>query len=444
MALLDIFRTSREKEMTPVRLSEFIQKNETISATRYKPLWDAYNDQYDIYNKKPNPDNPNAPNYRIGIPYARSMTDSFEGFCAGIPVEIDAEDEAVRDYVYYLDSYNSLSSQTAELSTLVSIFGRAYEMYYANEDAELCVAVLSPMESFIIYDEGITPKPLFFVRYYVDSDNVKRGSISDGECVRHFVYNPVLEWCDEPTPHYFDGVPATEFCQSSSRRGLFEGVLAAINAVNDTISNKANDISFFSNTPLFINGVKVDPDQLNDMINKRILNIYGRAASDVDVKFLSKPSNDKMQENFLDRMDELIYSKAMVADITDENFGTTSGIALKYKLMNMSNLAKTKERMFTAGFARRYKLLFSHPVSAMPADAWVGITYRFTLNYPVDIAGEADAVSALSGIVSRRKLLQLLSFVSDEDAELEQIAREADPAAYGVDFSTDRTGGDTK
>lgn len=442
MALLDIFRVSESKEMTATLLNEFILKNEKLSDTRYKPLWDAYNGHYEIFNRQVDPENPNAPTHKIAIPYARAMVDTFEGFYLGIPVEFDTEDEKTRNFVYYLDSYNSLSSQTADLSTLVSVFGRAYEMYYTNEDAELCVAVLSPMEAFIIYDESITPKPLYFVRYYVDSDNVKRGSISDGQNVRHFVFKPTLEWTDEPVPHNFAGVPATEFCQSTSRHGLFEGSMSEINAVNETISNKADDINFFSNVPLMVKGAKVDPDQLADMIHKRILNLYGKGAEDTDAKFLSKPTNDAMQENFLDRLNKEIYAKSMIADITDVNFGTSSGIALKYKLLSMSNLAKTKERMFTAGFARRYKLLFSHPVSGMDPDAWVGITYRFTLNYPVDIAGEAEAVNQLTGIVSHRKLLQLLSFVSDEDAELEQIEREADPAAYGVDFATNRTGGD--
>lgn len=34
----------------------------------------------------------------------------------------------------------------------------------------------------------------------------------------------------------------------------------------------------------------------------------------------------------------------MVANISDESFGTASGIALRYRLQAMDNLAKTKER----------------------------------------------------------------------------------------------------
>lgn len=55
----------------------------------------------------------------------------------------------------------------------------------------------------------------------------------------------------------------------------------------------------------------------------------------------------------------------MVANISDESFGSASGIALKYKLQAMSDLAMTKQRKFTSGMNRRYKLIFSNPVSGM-------------------------------------------------------------------------------
>lgn len=47
----------------------------------------------------------------------------------------------------------------------------------------------------------------------------------------------------------------------------------------------------------------------------------------------------------------------------------------------VGNLEKTKERKFISGMNRRYKLLFSHPASKVPADAWVQLHYRFTLSW---------------------------------------------------------------
>lgn len=65
------------------------------------------------------------------------------------------------------------------------------------------------------------------------------------------------------------------------------------------------------------------------------------------VQFLQKPTADGTQENLLDRLEQLTYRTSMVSDISDETFGSaTSGTALAFKLLPMSNLA--------AGY-RKYK-----------------------------------------------------------------------------------------
>ena len=104
----------------------------------------------------------------------------------------------------------------------------------------------------------------------------------------------------------------------------------------------------------------------------RIINFDGDTERLI-VEFLQKPDGDTTQEHLIDRLEKLIFHISMVANISDENFGTSSGIAMKYKLQAMSNLEKTKERKFTSGMNRRYRLIFSNPVSGMKKDDWVKI-----------------------------------------------------------------------
>lgn len=119
----------------------------------------------------------------------------------------------------------------------------------------------------------------------------------------------------------------------------------------------------------------------------------------------------------------------MVANISDESFGISSGIALKYKLQAMSNLAKTKERKFTSGMNDRYRLLFSNPIAKtrVKEDAWVGLKYQFTLNYPANLLEEAQIAAQLSGITSRETQLKALSVVDNVSEELHRIHEEQDP-----------------
>ena len=139
---------------------------------------------------------------------------------------------------------------------------------------------------------------------------------------------------------------------------------------------------------------------------------------------MDKPNNDVAQENLLDRLEGWIFAISMVANISDENFGTSSGIALRYKLQAMSNLAKTKARKFERGMNRRYKLLFGHPASKVPKEAWIGLSYQFTPNIPANLLEEAQIAAQMDGVTSHETQLKVLSIVDNVKQELEKIEEE--------------------
>lgn len=439
--MTDIFRIADGVEMTPELLADYINRNDRITQRRYLPLWKAYNNDYKIFHQRKKASW--KPDHRLAVNFAQYITDTFEGFFLGNPVKTTASDDSVSAYVGYLDAYNDQDDSNAELSRIVSIFGRGYEMYYTDEDGIECTAYLDPMESFMIYDEAIHPHPRYFVRTYIDSNKIKRGSISDTDTVRYFKLDPDLRWTSDPDPHNFDGVPAAEFVQNRARRGIFENVMSLIDEYNKTLSEKANDVDYFADAYMKILGAKIDKETIKFMRDNRVINFSGKSAEDLIVDFLQKPNGDATQENLLDRLERLIFTISMIVNLEDDDFATSSGVALKYKLTPMSNLAKTKERKFTSGLNRRYKILFSNPVSGMDTDAWTQLEFTFTPNFPTDVASEADAVSKLSGITSRKTQLKMISAVSDVDRELEQIAEEQDATGYATDYPTDRTGGES-
>jgi len=434
-------------EMTPRLLSSLIAKHKELVTKYYKPLDDAYKGRYKIFTlpKKPawKPDN------RIALNYAKYISDTFTGFFLGIPAKLsvtDEENEAIKDYVEYLDSYNSQDMVNSELAKISSNLGTAYEMYYNDEDGEVGTLCLSPMEAFMVYDDSILGHEMFFVRYTKGADGTERGSYSDGSIVRHFENKGGIRWTDEETQHYFGGVPATEYPHNTERMSIYEDSLSAIDALNKAVSEKANDIEYFSDAYLKIVGPKIGKDDTNYIRDTRVINLYKNPGSDdtvqLDAEFLAKPDADTSQEHLIDRLHTEIFQLSMVANISDESFGTASGVALKYKLHAMYNLFRTKERKFKAGFDRRYRLIFSSPIAkthGVAAEDWIKVSATFTPNFPANVTEEADNAAKLSGIVSRETQLGLLSFVEDAGAELERL--QEDEAAlmnstnsYGADL----------
>lgn len=419
-----MFRVTEGTKMTPELLAEYIGKHKTEVTNRYQKLHDAYVNDYEIFHlpKKATykPDN------RISANFAKYITDTMNGFFIGIPIKTTNQDDKVTEYIDFLDQYNDQDDNNAELSKLCSIYGKAYEMYYNDAEGNIGITYLSPMESFMIYDDSILEQPLYFVRYYMDSENVERGSWSDGTIVQHFVQNGSYRWDGEAESHYFDGVPATEYIENDERVGIFEGALPMINAYNKAVSEKANDVDYFSDAYLKVLGQRLDNEEIHHIRDDRVINFDGDV-NGVVVEFLQKPSGDETQEHLLDRLERLIYQISMVANISDENFGTSSGIAMKYKMQAMSNLAKTKERKFRSGMQRRYRLIFSNPISTVRGigrDAWISNDYKFTLNFPANLAEETDIASKLEGIVSKETQLSVLSVVENVQDELDRIEEE--------------------
>lgn len=426
-----MFRLARDTEMTLTLLSEFLTEHDHEVKNRYEPLYDAYTSDHEILHDPAKPKY--KPDNRVVVNFPKYIVDTMNGFFIGNPIKIIAEDEAVADYVEYLDRYNDQDDNNAELAKICSIYGKGNEMYYTDEESELCITYLDPKEAFMIYDESIIERPLFFVRRYVDREGFEYGSISDETSVRNFKVTGGLRWLDEWTPHYFPGVPATEYVENGERQGIFEPVMSMVNAYNKAISEKANDVDYFADAYLKVLGTAIDKDDVQFIRDNRIVNFEGDGSDKIIAEFMEKPNSDTTQENLLERLERLIFQISMVANISDENFGTSSGIAMKYKLQSMSNLEKTKERKFTAGMNRRYQLLFGHPASKVPADAWIQLQYKFTPNIPANLQEEAQIASQLEGIVSHETQLKVISAVENVKGELDKIEEENKEAMTPVD-----------
>ena len=418
-----IHRLAAEKTLTDDKLMEFIRKHDAECAFRLQKLWDAYMTDYPIFHEKEKP--AWKPDNRIAVNFAKYIVDTMNGFFLGNPIKIsvDGEAEDIKKYVEFLDQYNDQDDNNAELSKLCSIFGNGYEMYYVDPIGNVGITYLSPMDGFMIYDDSVLQRERYFVRLYIDDDQVLHGSLSDDENVRWFTIKGKLVWDEDEKKHGFEGVPATEYVENRERIGIFEPVLTMINAYNKAISEKANDVDYFADAYLKVLGAYLDKEDVKHIRDDRIINFDGEADK-LNVDFLQKPDGDTTQEHLIDRLEKLIFHISMVANISDENFGTSSGIAMKYKLQAMHNLEKTKERKFTSGMNRRYRLIFSNPVSGMKNEDWVKLHYKFTPNIPANVLEETEIAGNLDGIVSQETQLGTLSIVDNVQAEIDKLEEE--------------------
>lgn len=423
-----VFLMGVDEVMTLDRLREAVSWHKRLVTETLKPLGDLYEVDGEIFHRPPRDDG--KPDKRISAAHCKIVVDEFVGYFCGVPIKTTAGSEAVSEYLSFLERTTDTDERTSDLVQDACIYGRAYEMLFNREDGEVGAASVSPLSSFMVYDDSILQRPRFFVRYGVGADGVERGSFSDSSFVYFFFKTEDGEylWDGEPTEHHFPGVPAVEYTLCKQRLGLYEPGVSLENAFNDALSEKGNDVASFADAYMEITGAPVEPGDIPAIKRNKIINFPGDGSGTLPrIGFLARPTADALEEHLLDRTEALFFRACQVPDLSDEHFGTASGQALKWRLLGMDNLAAAVKSKVTGALRRRYRLIFGNPISIthdVTADDWVGLSFHFTRNLPSNVSDEATTAATLEGIVSKETQLSVLSIVDDVPAELQRIEDE--------------------
>ena len=420
---IELMTFSKDGEITPEVVKKFIEKHKEEIA-RYQYLINMYKGIMDIASQKAKdtwkPDN------RLAVNFPKYIVDTFTGYFNGIPVKKSHKDSKVLEKLQSFDNLNDMEDEESELAKMACIYGRAFELLYQDEVTQTNVVYNSPENMFMVYDDSIKEEPLFAVRYGFDEDDNLKGEV--------YTLLETIEISGKVSELSFGGrtynpypeLPVVEFYFNEERMSIFESVISLVNSFNKAISEKANDVDYFSDQYLAFLGAEVDEEDLKNIRSNRVINYYGREneKGNIDVRFLEKPDSDSQTENLLDRLTKLIFQITMVANISDESFGSSSGVALAYKLQAMSNLALSFQRKFQSSLNKRYKLFCSLTTNEVGKDSWKDIEYSFTRNEPKDIKEQAETATLLMGVTSEETALSVLSVVPDVKTEIERINKE--------------------
>lgn len=422
------FLFPKDEKLTNDELSGFIKWNSDHMQPKYRENMDLYLSDHKILHDPPKEfgaDN------KLVANLAKYIVDTYNGYSLGIAPKITLEkgdnNDSLQDWlnhVSFFDKFNELGKQT-------SIYGRSIGYVYQNENAETEFTYISPSKAFIIYDNTVNREPLAFVMYEYyknESDWQARGKIYYANKVYDF---DDLKLLDDYSVNPYKMVPAVEFYENEERQGVLDPVKTLLNAYDKVLSQKANQNEYFDNAYLAAIGIKfpINPKTKKpniDIINNRFLYLPDVAPGvNPRLEFVAKPDNDGMQENYLKRLEDLIYQVSMVPNLNDQAFaGNQSGVALQYKLLSMQNKTANQIRKFKKSLRQLFRVIFSVGQVVTKPDLWDQLSIEFYPNLPTDIAGAISEAKNVEGLVSQRTALKLLPFVNDPDEEIKQINQE--------------------
>lgn len=423
-----MFRIGKDEELTKDVLLGYLQQHEE-HVKKYERLKNQYITNPPILHKEDN--EPWKPDDRIPVNFGRYIVDTFNGFFNGVPMKVSHKDDDVNAFIREFWRNNNMDNTLNELAKTTSIYGRGYLYVYQNEYAQTEVAYCEPFDMFVIYTDEIRPKSLYGVRYTKDESGVYKGQLFTADQEYEFmltssdlhITTPVDEFGNEVGGLYYGRIPIIEFIENEYRTSLIEPVEHQINTYNRVLSEKSNDVSYFSDAYLAILGAKLDDDSIKRLKEDRIIALDGRDSQNITIEFLEKPDADQTQENLLNRLEKLIFETSMVVNLNDDKAGNStesSGVALARKEQPMANMASNKEHKFTQSLQTMFGMVFNVIGNVSPSlkDEYINIKFDWYRNLPANNADEANTVRTLDGIVSRRQQLEMLSVVEDVDEEL--------------------------
>ena len=357
----------------------------------------------------------------------------------GNPISYDTDDEEVIDIL----KYNDYQEQDKELLRNALIYGYGVELAWIDEESRVRFTVLDSREIFPVFYNTIEKDSLAGAIRMYPADNISQAPdwivevyLADKTLV--YKANDGLTSLSllEERPNFFNQVPVCVMPLNEAWVSVYDGVMGLNDAYNSVLSGEIDDFDSFADAYLVMAGLQgVEAEDLAAMReNKAIVMPDGG-----EVSYLTKNISDVQTENILNNIKKNIYLVANCVDFSDEAFGTSSGIAMKMKLLGMENQAGVIEKHMIKSLQKRIELICSILSLTGGEEVWRDININFTRNIPVDIQDEVNSIIGLRGLVSDRTLLSQLSFIKDIDEELKQrdIEREASLAMYSFENETE-------
>lgn len=438
-----MFRTNKD-ELTMEDIEGYIKRFKQ-ERDRILKLKEYYLGKHDILIRDDKKDT--APDNRLINSFPKYITDMHVGYFVGQPILYSAndlkseDDDALLEKLMDIFKYNDEQEENLELAKMCSITGKAYELMWVDDDANVRFNYIDPAEMFVIYDTSIEKKILYAVRFYEYEDagvKTRYVEVYDDRRVRYYEGVGGLKLAKE-VPHYYGDVPVILYENNAEQRGDFESVMSLIDAYDLSASNTLNDMEQFTDAYLvLVNMLGTDDEDVEKLKEDRVLLIDDNG----DAKWLIKDVNDAWVENYKNRLKADIHKFSYTPDMTDENFGSNlSGVSLRYKLLAMEQLRSNKERKFKKGLQRRIELICNFLKITNKELTYTGIDMQFNNTLPINVLETAQIISTLSPFLSKETLIEQLPFVENAAEELEKKEAEDD---YSEDYSDLIEGHDDK
>jgi len=439
------YTIDKNKQLTIYEIQEIINNFELTQKPILTKWKNYYDGKQDILLKTDS--GTGKPNNKLVVNYCNNIADNYSGYMAGIPVSYSSKNNSFEE-VQQILNYNDVKAEDSDLLTNALIYGKSFEIMYLDEDIQTRFALLNSAECIPVYSNTVNGDLLYLIRYYpqnqisYDYKQIKYNiDVYDSNYITHYIADNQLGSMQfiGSEQHYFGQVPIIVLNLNNDRTSIFDKIMTLQDAYNLALSDTINDWDSFCDAYMVLKGGEMSEEDLALLKEKRMIRLDGEDS----VSYLTKQVNDAQIQNILKGLNDQIHKISASPDFNDEKFLAASGISMKYKLCSFENVSSKIESNWKKALQKRLELICAILNLTGSDSTWRDIDIRFTRNLPVNLTDSVNAVNQLRGIVSDKTLLSLLPFITDPQAELDQVQAEQQNKIDMYGFDTTSTAGGT-
>lgn len=405
-----------------------LAENHYNTSSNYDLLYDYYKGNH-IAIQQRSFDDTNKPNSKVVHNFPKLVVDTSVAYLAGEPITYSGDEETIRamEPIFRENFIDDLNTEEAKFS---AIFGHCIELAWIDRYGKLRFKVVSPKNCFIAYSMDLDEEPLCAVYYNniqgMDEYTTTRVyEVFTAEKKLSFSTeskkNPKTNSIDtkikgfREDPNVLKIFPAFELLANEERLGDFEAQLGLIDAYNLSVSDSVNDIAYWNDAYLWLQGFDLseDGESIANMKNDRVI-VTDEAGN---VKFITKDINDKHVENIKNRAREDIFSLSQTPDLASEQFAAASGVAMRAKSQPLENKTAMKESKFKKMMQHRFMVVAEY-LRAKKASGYknlkpLDVEPVFVRNLPQSYAELADMAVKLKDTMSDETILAQFPFITN-------------------------------
>lgn len=447
-----MYKFKIEQCYEPEFLTKLVDKFKQNEVPAYRILQNYYDVKTKILQRTMDE---GKPNNRLAHGFARYITNMATSYFVGKPIKYIAKDDGYQKLLDEILKNNYINTVNYEVSKEGSKKGIAFYLMFLDEggelrikkcDADTIIPVYSPKLGEFLeggiriwsdYDiDGILLAEYAALYDKRDIITYKRTSCTGTFCMI------------DAESHMFNDVPIIVVWNNEEMYGDYEPHISLIDAYDKSQSDTANDMEYFTDAYLCISGAsdmvenaaigtgEEDSDRkAYDLRKNRILFLDEQGQA----QWLTKNINDTAVENYKNRLYDNLFFLAQVPALSDESFaGNLTGVAIKYKLIGLEELAIMKQTKFEAAQKKMIRLITDYINLRYNKDYDPEtVQQKYERNLIANIEEAISNVKNLENIVSHETQLSCLpsEIVSSVAEELKKIQKEAsEPGGGLIDF----------